>query len=317
MGLSLVVVEPGLFATVQDLGRPGFRAWGVPVGGAFDMRSHELANALVGNPPGAATLELTLLGGDFEAECDLALALAGAAMPTEIRSADGAVRIRPIPGSFTLRRGARLRLGGARDGARAYLAVAGGWQTPAVLGSRSSEVPLRAGDRLPAAEGRIASRRPVRAGPPVRPEGVIRVVDGPDAGLVEGSGWEGAEYRVEARSDRMGLRLAGPTVPLRARPERASAPVPPGAVQVAGGRPIVLGVASGTMGGYPHVAQVVSADLPVLGQLRPGQAVRFRRIGLDEARGLDRLDRAERSARAMLYATAARDPSGSAPGTGD
>jgi antagonist of KipI len=306
--LGLLVVKPGLFGTIQGLGRDGYRSRGVPVGGAFDVRSHELACALVGDPPQCATLELTLRGGTFEATCDLALALAGATMDATIEGRDGSGRPLGLPRSFTLRGGERLVLGGARDGARTYLAVAGGWRTRVILGSRSSEVPIRAGDRLPAAApSRIAMRHPADRPRNLGHGGEIRVVAGPDAAWLAGE-WPEGPYRVSPRSDRMGLRLEGAELPVRSPADRVSVPVLPGAVQVAGGRLLVLGVACGTMGGYPHVAQVVSADLAPLGQLRPGDAVRFRPVSLAEARALDDDDRRCRAELRTRIAAAALDP---------
>jgi len=287
-GLRVVRVGPGV--TVQDRGRAGFREFGVPVGGAFDRGSMALANALVGNGSGTAVLEFTLAGGEFAAEVPLGIAIAGAPMTVTFGG-----RPLAVPGSATLRAGETMIVGGTRVGARAYLAVRGGWQTPVVLGSRSSEPRVVVGDVLPAESSEVRWRRPVAWPWAVDGEGgPIRVVDGPDNGA-DGRVLEGAEFAVSNRSDRMGLRLEGPAVDFGGPPDRASAPVAAGAVQVAGGRPIVLGVAGGTMGGYPHLAQVISADLDRIGQLRPGDRVRFRRIGIEEARGIDAVDRIDRA----------------------
>ncbi len=285
--VALVVVQGGVGSTIQDRGRVGFRGFGVPVGGAFDPESLDLANALLGNDESAAAVELTLVGGAYRAECPLALALAGAAMAATVGDGSASGRAVPVPGSFAIRAGEILKLGGCPSGARAYLAVGGGFRTPVVLGSRSSESRLRVGERLPASPGWTRSRRPVADLD--RSSGPIRVVDGPDADPAWGGAamLEGVAYRVSTRADRMGLRLEGPAIGRIADPGRASAPVAPGAVQVAGGRPIVLGVAGGTMGGYPHPAHVISADLARLGRLRPGEAVAFRRVEVEEARRLD------------------------------
>ncbi len=151
--MSLAVIHPGLFTTVQDQGRPGYRAFGVPLGGAFDRESSGLANALLGNPPDCAVLELTLGGGTFEARAPLALALAGAPLIATIQARNGRETSHAIPASFSIDDGDRLRLGPTTAGARTYLAVLGGWQTPPILGSRSSEIPLKAGDFLPCRSG--------------------------------------------------------------------------------------------------------------------------------------------------------------------
>jgi biotin-dependent carboxylase-like uncharacterized protein len=293
--MSLLVVDPGLFTTVQDRGRPGYRAWGVPAGGAFDQESAGLANALLGNSPDCAVLELTLVGGTYEAKAPLALALAGAPMAAAVRGVGGRDRPLTIPQSFSMGAGDRLTLGRAATGARAYLAVAGGWQTPAVLGSRSAEERLKAGDVLPCAPGAVAVRHPVGCQVTLPSRLPIRVIAGPDAGgLLEDPCWPLDTYRVRPESDRTGLRLEGPRWDIPADPNRVSAPVAPGAVQVAGGQPILLGVACGTMGGYPHVAHVISADLDRVAQARPGDQLRFSLISIDEARRIDRLDLARR-----------------------
>jgi antagonist of KipI len=308
--VGLRVISPGLSATVQDLGRPGYRAWGVPLGGAFDRGALVVANALLGNPPGAAALELTVFGGTYEAESTLALALAGAPMQAAIEPPQGPARPLRVPQSFTLDAGSRLVLRGSPGGARAYLAALGGFLTRPVLGSRSSEDPIRAGDLLPALPGSCPSRRPAPGLLEGLADGPLRVLDGPDS--VPGHpAWEEMLLTVGPLSDRMGLRLEGSPWPPRAVPEHAdrpSAPVAPGAVQVAGGRPIILGVACGTMGGYPHVASVISADLDRLAQLRPGDPVSLRPISLPDARRLDLERRRRLRSLALRLSTVARDP---------
>lgn len=305
--MTLVVIEPGLFSTVQDRGRPGFRAWGVPPGGAFDQESADLANALLGNTLDAAVLELTLTGGQFEAEAPLALAVVGASMPIRVLRPRGADLSLGPPVAFTLQPGERLAIGRATLGVRAYLAVRGGWSTPVVLGSRSTEVRLRAGDRLPCDPSSTPVRRPAPGGPA---EGPVRVVEGPEFDrLLTPDDALAAVYRVRAESDRVGLRLAGPELKTVPEPNRVSTPVGPGAVQVAGGQLIVLGVACGTMGGYPQVFHVVSADLGRTAQLRPSETVGFELTSIDEARRLDAAAREahrRRCARTALAATEGR-----------
>ena len=257
------------------------------MGARFDRGSAELANALLGNSAGCAVLEMTLAGGTYQADCPLAMALAGAPIEARIVQTDGSELSLRVPASFSLRDGERLVLGHTSSGARTYLAVRGGWQTTPVLGSRSSEQPLRAGESLPAASSNAPSRhladhswQPATAAP-------FRVVAGPDARSnpkLSALFWASRQFRVGTRHDRKGLRLEGDPVAVASDPERLSAPVAPGAVQVAGGQLIVLGVACGTMGGYPHVAHVISADLDRLGQLKAGDVIQFQQIAIDEAR---------------------------------
>lgn len=305
--MSLLVVDPGFFTTVQDLGRPGARAFGVPLGGAFDRESLTLATALAGDEPGPAALEMTLRGGAFEALDDLGVALAGAAMDAAIVGPDGSRRSIPIPSSARLRQGERIELGRAQDGARTYLATPGGFQTAPWLGSRSRERPIRRGDVLPAGPSRLEFRRPAKPAPIELPA-PFRILPGPDWGLLDDpEALIAARFRVGSRSDRMGMRLDGGPITIAPTPERLSAPVTPGAIQMAGGRPIVLGVACGTMGGYPHVAQVASADLDRLGRLRPGDPLSFEPVSLAEARRLDREAREALRGRSLRLIAAARD----------
>jgi biotin-dependent carboxylase-like uncharacterized protein len=294
--VALLVIRPGLSTTVQDRGRFGYRGFGVPIGGAFDRGSLDLANALLGNDPEAAALEMTLVGGTYRAEVPLAIALAGAPMSAMIREASGSDRPLSVPQATTLQAGDELSLGGTHIGARTYLAVRGGWRTPTVLGSRSSEKRLEPGDRLTADSGTTMTRRPV-SWPWIVAEKseAIRIVDGPDAEPGDARLLESADYRVSGQSDRMGLRLEGSPIPRGADPDRVSTPVAPGAIQITGGQPIVLGVAGGTMGGYLHLAHVIAVDLDRLAQLRPGDRLTFRRIEIEDARQLDRRDRLERS----------------------
>ncbi|MEW4566430.1 biotin-dependent carboxyltransferase family protein [Tautonia sp. JC769] len=305
---ALTVLRAGASSTVQDLGRPGGRSRGVPLGGAFDRSAHELANALVGNDPEAASVELTLMGGTFRAEAPLALALAGAPMPAVRQRPDGVRERFEVPIAFGLEPGDLLELGGTATGVRTYLAVRGGWRTPPVLGSRSTERVLRAGDCLPAIPSRSAVRRiDPSLVPRIDPDVLIRIMPGPDISLVRDDCWHRHAYTVTRESNRMGVRLDGPLIEVSGPPDRLSVPVTPGAVQVSGGRLIVLGVACGTMGGYPWVAHVASCDLDRLAQARPGRELRFRWVDVGEARRLDRAGRRRRERRNLTIATLARD----------
>ena len=311
--MGLIVIQPGLSATVQDLGRTGFRRFGVPSGGAFDTASAALANALLNNPSTAAVLELTLLGGTYEASKPLGLALTGAPMRANLVAPDGREVALAAPLAFRLGRGWRLILGGASSGARAYLAVRGGWQTSVVLGSRSSETILKPGDVVAAGQSSTPVRRVGLADDPFATAGgsPLRVVAGPNFARLGLEPFDGAvPYEVLSQSDRIGLRLEGPPIAIHPGPERLSAPVAAGAVQVAGGKLIVLGVACGTMGGYPHVAHVITPDLDRLAQARPGERLRFRRIELAEARALDRRARLDWAARLVRIASAVGDLAG-------
>jgi antagonist of KipI len=260
----------------------------VPVGGAADQFALAIGNALVGNPPDAAALEVCLSGPVVRADEDIAGVLFGA--PFEL-SAGG----RPLtPGTtFTLRAGEELSVHGTPEGMRAYLCVGGGLGGPEVLGSRSSLRPLDGGTALPCQRGTIARRflRP-RFEWNAQPR-LLRCLPGAQAGWFPEGQFEGQTFAVTPAGDRMGLRLLAGPLPWPGR-ELVSEPVCPGTVQVTrDGQCIVLGVDGQTIGGYPKIAQVVAADLDKLGQLRPGDHVNFERINVGAAGDLHRRKRGE------------------------
>lgn len=275
--MSLRVRDPGLFSLPVDRGRAHSRHLGVPLGGAADDAALALGNGLVGNPPDAVVLEVTLVGPTLEALHPTACVVFGAAFRSSVNG-----REIPPGTTFTLEPGDVLRVGSTPAGCRGYLCVAGGFDSPVVLGSRSALRPLKVDDELACP----ASRTEPRALPPDalswragsasdRSVQVLRVLDGPQRDWFTGDSFFAQTYEVSPASNRMGLRLKG--VPLPRRPgELTSEAVAPGAVQVTNdGLPVVLGVDGQTIGGYPKVAHVVRADLDRLARLRPGDRVRF------------------------------------------
>jgi antagonist of KipI len=282
----VTVLAPGLHTLVVDRGRPGCRSLGVPVGGAADRFSLAIGNALVGNPPDTAALEVSLAGPTLQANAPLACVLYGA--PFDLHSERQPLRAGT---TFTLQPDEVLHIGGTSRGVRAYLCVQGGIAAPIVLGSRSGLAPLRAGDQLRCRPGSlrgraVASGRP--DGPAAEPV-FLRVLPGAQVDwFPPGALSAGSVFRVTPASNRMGLRLQGPPLPVPNR-EMVSEPVCPGTVQVTrDGQCIILGVDGQTIGGYPKLAQVISADLDVVGQLRPGQGVAFAPVSLAEAEVLYR-----------------------------
>lgn len=288
--MSLRVIHPGWCTLVVDEGRPGSRSLGVPVGGAADRAALALGNALVGNPPATAALEISLAGPTLQAECQLAVVLFGAPFPLFVGKAGTPLQ----PGkTFTLPAGEQLGIGHTARGLRAYLCVRSGLQTPQVLGSRSALAPVRAGDVLPCDAGKIHSRflRPDLGSNPLvgssqvldQERYVLHVVAGLQADWFDVKAFFSQEWAVTPASNRMGLRLSGE--PLALPPgELVSEPISPGAVQVTrDGQCILLGVDGQTIGGYPKIAHVIGADLDLVGQLRPGEQVRFVPVDLDEA----------------------------------
>jgi biotin-dependent carboxylase-like uncharacterized protein len=272
--MSLRVVRPGTFSIVVDAGRPTTRRLGVPAGGPADRTALALGNALVGNPPFAAALEITLTGPALVATVDVGMCVFGA--PFRVRRDGDPVE----PGhTFTLRAGQTLDIGGTPDRCRAYVCVPGGFVVPPVLGSATAFGPVREGDELPCAGSRLPGRSIDYAFSRL---GRLRCLPGPQADWFDDAFFH-TTYHVTPASNRMGVRLDGPplTIPKR---ELVSEPVGPGAVQVTNeGKPIVLGVDGQTIGGYPKVAHVIDADLDRLGQLRPGDGVAFTKVTEEEA----------------------------------
>jgi biotin-dependent carboxylase-like uncharacterized protein len=272
-----------LCSLIVDQGRPRSRSLGVPVGGAADRFSLTIGNALVGNPPDAAALEMSLSGPTLSADHELACVVYGAPFAMTL----GGVAWE-VGRTFTLQPAEELRIGGTASGMRAYLCVRGGLQTPRILGSRSSLEPLRAGACLPCQAGVIHVRHFQHDfGWDADPR-QLRVIAGPQADWFRPDEFYPQAFRVTPASDRMGLRLSGTPLTLPGR-ELTSEPVCPGSVQVTrDGQCIVLGVDGQTIGGYPKIAQVISADLDKLGRLRPGEMIHFQHVEADEAEALYR-----------------------------
>lgn len=293
------VLRAGLCDLVMDLGRSGRAALGVPAGGAADPAALGAANRLVGNEAGAAALEIVLAGPQLRFPRGGAIALTGGSFAATRSS--GA----PVPWNETLvlAAGEVLDLGRASEGSRCWLALRGGLAVAPVLGSRSTFLPggfgglagraLRAGDVL-ASEPAPDALRLLRARPPARdPAAPLRTVTGPQAGRFDDTGlaaFFGGRFRIDATSDRRGLRLTGPAVS-HACGELPSQGVLPGAIQVPpDGQPIILGWDGPVTGGYPVIAAVIGADWPRLAQLRPGDTVRFVTVEVAAAQALAATD---------------------------
>ncbi|MBU1565726.1 MAG: biotin-dependent carboxyltransferase family protein [Proteobacteria bacterium] len=293
---ALRIISPGPCTTVQDLGRFGAYHMGVPASGMLDDYAGQVANWLVGNPANCATLEMSMIGARMEILTEADIAVTGAAMKPQHngRPCRQWTSIRVQPGDI-------LEIGASDNGCRAYLAITGGIEVPQVLGSRSTYLGgllggmngrmLAAGDILGRGAGtllRIPRNLPWF---PLYPENIIvRAIAGPHEGFFQDhlSQFFSAPFEVTAQCNRMGIRLAGPTIDRDAgAPESIlSEPIIPGSVQVpAGGQPIVL-LKEQTIGGYTSIATVVSTDIWRMGQALPGDRVHFVQISLLEAQGL-------------------------------
>jgi biotin-dependent carboxylase-like uncharacterized protein len=294
--MGLIVREAGLRSCLVDAGRTGSRQRGLPVGGAADSASLGLGNALLGNAPDAAALEISLLGPTLIAEHPVACVVFGAAFELRIRGGSGI----EAGTTFTLDAGDTLRIGGTPRGCRGYLCVAGGFDAPLNMGSRSAFRPVESGQRLECRESQIRGRGLGFSNfndtgePGASATGVIlRALPGNQVDWFTDNTFWTSEFTVSPAADRMGTRLLGPKLAKRDA-EMASEAVAPGAVQVANdGLPIILGVDGQTIGGYPKVAHVIAADLDRLAQLRPGDAVRFEKVGMEEAEAARALRRRE------------------------
>lgn len=298
---TIETLKPGLFTTIQDLGRFGFQKFGVSVSGAMDFFSHRVANLLVGNDESAATLECTLRGPTLRFFRDVRIAITGANLSPKLDEQE-------IPQwqSVEVRKGSVLSFGQCRRGCRAYIAVAGGLDVPLVLGSRSTHArtqlggfegrPLKSGDVLSALEteptcGRRAVHPARRFESPwtgrILSSRTLRFISGPHEDyFVPGSleNFSREKYIVSTHSDRMGIRFEGARLIHRSSADIISDAVPCGAIQVpANGRPIVLAADRQTTGGYPKIAVVITADFPVLAQLKPGDAIQFQPVRLEES----------------------------------
>ncbi|MFO1055592.1 MAG: biotin-dependent carboxyltransferase family protein [Dongiaceae bacterium] len=309
----LDVVNPGLETSIQDYpGRLGFWNQGFPPSGPMDSWSFRLANLLVGNPAGAAGLECQYMGPTLTFRRDGVVAVTGADMQPKL---DG----QPLPmwESVAVRAGQTLALGAPRSGVRAYIAVAGGIDTPPWLGSRSTfhkagvggmeGHALKKGQTVPVAAAAGTPGRKVR--PEARPSfaadkrWTVEVVAGPNDDWIDAAGHErflGSDWKLSAKSDRTGFRLDGPQWTFTAKatdkaPENGIEPsniidqgYPLGAINLAGQTPIILVNDGPSMGGFINPYTVPSAAFWKLGQSKPGDLYRFRAVSVAEAQALRR-----------------------------
>lgn len=280
---TVEVVRAGALTTVQDAGRVGLEHLGVPPSGALDQDALALANRLLGNPPGSAALETTLDGVALrpDAACRVVVTGAPAAVSIDGRPAAWGATV-DVPA------GARLEIGSAATGLRSYVAVAGGVCSEMVLGSRSHDVlsglgppPLQAGDRLALGEAPSSVAAAVDVAPQPAPPAALELTlwDGPRRKRLAQDGeatLRGAIWTVASASNRIGLRLEGPTLELASREELRSEGIVTGAVQVPpDGRPLIFLRDHPTTGGYPVIGVIDPSDLSACAQARPGTPVRF------------------------------------------
>jgi biotin-dependent carboxylase-like uncharacterized protein len=288
----LEVLRPGAFTTVQDGGRWGYQSQGVPISGALDQTALAVANMLLGNPAETAALELTLLGPKLKALQPVRVALAGADLGPILEG-----RPAPMGQAINMTAGQVLDFKGPQNGARAVLALEGGVLGPLMMGSRSVYPLGRLGQPLQKGECILAGPAGGIAGPlrlpenllvPAKAETKIRVLAGPNSDYFSKSAMDdffSATYKLTQDSDRRGMRLAGPSLEIKAdMPDSIiSEPNTPGVIQVPpGGQPIIQ-LREQTVGGYAKIATVISADLDMLARLLPGSRIKFKQVSLTKA----------------------------------
>jgi antagonist of KipI len=294
----LEIIKPGLFTTIQDLGRWGYQSYGVCISGALDQFALTAANLLVGNPQMAAGLEITVFGPTVKFHKETLFAVAGADLGPKL---DG----KEIENWTCHRAAAASQLIFTRriNGVRAYLAVYGGIDVPPVMGSRSTYVlggfggkegrPVKANDLLPypglpaEAHKQIGAHLSENLRPAYGRNPTLRIVMGPFTEYFSENGVEtllSGDYTIAQNSDRMGYRLEGAAIERKNTGELISCGLANGTMQVpANGQPIILLADRQTIGGYPIIATVVGADLPLVAQCASGDKLRFRAVSADEA----------------------------------
>ncbi len=292
------VLEPGILTTIQDLGRYGFSRFGVPPSGALDAFSFRVGNLLVGNGEGEAGLETTLMGLKIKALREVVIAVTGADLALSLNE-------EPLEmwRTHLLVEGDVLAFQRVRAGCRAYLAVSGGFVVPKIMGSCSTYLSgnfgglegrkLRRGDILCTSDistalDKLGLRFPTEWIPSPGKETPLRVVAGPQNHHFSEKGiqtFHSSFYQVTPQSDRMGVRLEGPKIERRSDVEESiiSEGLISGAIQIPGdGKPIII-LTELVTGGYTKIATIISADLPMVAQLKPGDQVRFKTISVEES----------------------------------
>lgn len=287
MNRSLEVLEGGLFTTIQDAGRSGYRKYGVPLSGVMDERAFKLANWLVGNEEAAPVLEMTLKGGSYQFNNQAIIALTGAEMSPKL---DG--REIPMNSSFQIEAGEVLSFGYAERGCRCYLAIRGELDIEKVLGSYSTFTTgnfggingekLKHGDTLSWTERSgefVTKKTPEHQIPYYSSKITFEVNESREWGWLPSSANEqflNTAFEVSAKSNRMGIRLNGEKIQVKNK-QMKSSPVLPGIIQLPeNGQPIILMRDGQAVGGYPRIAKIPDADLWRAGQLKPGDIVRFK-----------------------------------------
>lgn len=297
---SMRIINPGLFTTIQDAGREGYQQYGVPVAGAMDRLSLQLANILVGNDSCEAALEITMIGPTIEFNSNLAIAITGADISPTVNG-----KQIEINKTVYVTKGDILRFSKIKNGFRGYLAVTGGFNVKKVMGSKSTYIrgeigglegrKLKAGDVLEVNDDKSFEYFNIRKIPEYlipnyKNEVTVRVILGPEDDYFTEKGIEtflNSQYELTNQYDRMGYRLEGDRIEHKDGADIISSGISLGAIQVPGhGKPIIMMADRQTTGGYTKIANVISVDIPYLAQLKQGDKVRFKQVSIREAHDL-------------------------------
>lgn len=289
--MELKIINPGLFTTVQDLGRYGYESYGFTPAGVMDYESYYLANALLGNDYNCGVLELTLYGITFEVLHSTSMSSAGAEMELTINEEpfDTGTAVNLVKGDI-------VKFGGVKKGARTYIAFSGGLDLPKELGSYSTHTRskmggykgrvLKAGDILPVKGKTVEHNFPVIT-KVLTEDTEIRFIPGQQNDRFDSVNkriFTESEYTLTKDSDRMGCRLEGPAVESADDDDILSEPTQFGSIQVPkNGQPIVLLADRQTAGGYKKIGTVAKVDLPKIAQKKPGEKITFTEVSVDEA----------------------------------
>lgn len=296
---QIKVIQSGLLSTLQDEGRSYYQHIGMPVSGAMDLYALRLANFLVDNQPFEACIEMTLLGSSIKFQSDTFIAITGASPIIKLNKK----RVAAYQ-TLKIKAGDQLEIGAIQQGARSYLAIAGGYDVPQIMGSKSTYLygriggyegrPLEEGDHIPILEtNKKRIKRKIRKQHIAQWSEVteLRIVPGPEK---EQFTWKGLthfltnEFQLSPQCNRMGYRIQGPVIEKHNQTaDILSSTVAFGTIQVPGdGLPIIMMADRQTTGGYPRIANVISADHHILAQLKPGDKIRFKEVSLETAHQL-------------------------------
>lgn len=297
--MGIIIENPGLLTTLQDAGRFGYGQFGVTPSGPMDAESFQIANLLVGNPPGESALEATILGPAFRVTEETVMAIAGADMSPTVNGATI-----PMHQAIRVPAGSEVKLQAAQNGSRTYIAFYGGFDVPLVMGSRATSIQnhiggfdgrkLAKGDEIPLRQGKDApqdvSRRLVAHQIRRKHENIVRVILGPQEDYFTKKGIDAfleKPYTVSKDFDRMGCRLEGEPIEHKTDGNIISDGMAYGAIQVpTTGQPIIMLAERQSTGGYTKIATVISVDLPIIGQCFPGDIIRFQAVSIEEAHRL-------------------------------